>query len=787
VDPKVWEKLEFDKIRSLLAAHASFSGGKSLAEQLEPTASLEQAERWQQETAEALALLERHGPPPFGGLSDVRPAARRARVGAVLSPEELLAVADAARALAGLREYVAAHAPAGSILAELGSALGDFRWMEREVRRCIDGEGQVVDSASGALAEIRNRLRRLRERVREHLEALVRSPKGQRCLQEPIVTLRNGRYVVPVKQEHRAEIPGIVHDQSASGATLFVEPLAAVELNNEIRKVERQESQEIERILTQLSGLVAQAAEGLIASVEAAAELDFIFAKAHLAAEWRATRPVLNGRGVIRLRRARHPLLKGDVVPIDVHLGDSFTALVITGPNTGGKTVTLKTIGLFTLMAQAGLHLPAAEGSETAVFRQVFADIGDEQSIEQSLSTFSSHMSNIVAILRRVDENSLVLLDELGAGTDPAEGAALAIALLEHLIGTGCRTVATTHYSELKHFAYTHPKARNASVEFDVESLRPTYRLLVGVAGASNAFAIAERLGLDRAIIERARGKVDAELRRVDEMIRSVERDRSSAERERREAEELRRRYEELYRRYHDAFERLKAAREAVLEEARREARALVARAQREAEELLGHLRKAGAGAELEAAAAQARARLSEIARETGSPGSPPSPRQGRPVDPKALRPGMRVRVQSLGQSAEVLDVSADGKVTVQVGPMRVTVPAADLAVDRSPAPEQRPAAAQAGGTRLALGKAAAIKTELDLRGLTAAEALEELDKYLDDALLAGLSTARIIHGKGTGALREAVRRYLEGHPRVSGFRDADPAQGGTGVTIVEL
>ena len=790
MNPRVWEKLEFDKVRALLAERASFSGGKSLAESLEPSTSLREVERWQQETAEALRLTEKHGPAPFGGLTDVRPAVRRSSAGAVLTPLELLAIADAARALERLKGYLAEHAPGegAAVLADLGGLLGDFRALERQVRRCIDGEGNVVDHASNALAEIRHRLRRLKERVRQHLEALVRSPAGQKYLQEPIVTIRGGRYVVPVKQEYRSEVPGIVHDQSASGATLFVEPLVAVELNNQIREAESAESREIERILTQLSSSVAEVAEALIFSVEIAAEIDFIFAKARLAAEWRAVQPVLNDRGVVRLYKARHPLLKGTVVPIDVQLGDEFTALVITGPNTGGKTVTLKTIGLFALMAQAGLHLPAEAGSEVSVFRRVFADIGDEQSIEQSLSTFSSHMSNIVSILGEVDSGSLVLLDELGAGTDPAEGAALAIALLEHLIATGCRVVATTHYSELKHFAYTHPKARNASVEFDVESLRPTYRLLLGVAGSSNAFAIAARLGLDPAIIRRAEGKLAEDVRRIDEVIRSVEIDKSSAERERREAEELKRRYEELYRRYHDAYERLKAAREEVLDEARQKARSIVVQAQREAEQLLGRLRKAGAGGDFEAEAERTRARLSEMAKEAEpSPRVVPQASPATPVDPANLRVGLRVRIQSLGQVAEVLEVQAGGKVLVQAGSMRVAVDVSDLAIDHNAAREATQEGRTRPGVRLALDKATEIKTEIDIRGLLVSEALEELDKYIDDALLAGLSKARIIHGKGTGALREAVRRFLEAHPSVSRFRDADPAEGGTGVTLVEF
>lgn len=788
MDRRVLERLEFDKVREILAERASFSGGKALALTLEPSSSLREAERWQQETAEALRLLEEHGAPPFGGMTDVRPLIRRAAVGAVLSTENLLEIADAARASARLREYLLEKGPGvgADVLVDLAGLLGVYDRLEREIRRCIDREGAVVDHASERLAEIRARLRRLRQRMRERLEAFVRSPQAQRFLQEPIITIRGGRYVVPVKQEHRADVPGIVHDHSASGQTLFIEPLLSVELNNEIREAEQQEAREVERILTVLSGLVAAEADSLIHSIEMAAEIDFIFAKAHLAADWRAVRPVLNDRGVIRLYQARHPLLKGTVVPIDVHLGDEFTALVITGPNTGGKTVTLKTIGLFALMAQAGLHVPAQSGSELAVFRYVFADIGDEQSIEQSLSTFSSHMSNIVSILEKAGRGSLVLLDELGAGTDPAEGAGLAIALLEHLIERGCRTVATTHYSELKAFAYTHPGARNASVEFDVETLRPTYRLLVGVAGKSNAFAIAARLGLDPRIIERAKSKIDADQRRVDEVIRSVEIDKSAAARDREEAEKLRERYRILSEKYHEAFERLKASREAILDEARREAQSIIARAQREAEELLGRLRKAGAGPALESEAVSVREDFARLAREMQETQRPEEPARGTVPAPEQLRPGVAVRIRTFGQAGEVLDVLAGGKVLVQAGPMRVTVDGSDLEILRgtvqppaAPPPQRR--------VSVALEKATHIKPELDLRGMTVSEALEEVDKYLDDALLAGVSKVRIIHGKGTGALRDAVRRYLDAHPRVSGYQYAEQSEGGTGATVVQL
>lgn len=801
MDERVTTILEFDKVRSLLAERASFSLGKAKAMALQPSVVLRQVERWQGETEEALRLMEVAGPAPFGGLRDVRSYVRKAEIGGVLRPEELLEIAETIRCAERLRTFFARGArdedegdegePLAPTLQDVAETMGTFRRLEQEVRRCIDQEAQVVDHASPTLAQIRSKLRTARRRVREYLEGLVRSPRGQRYLQEPIVTLRAGRYVVPVKSEYRQEIPGIVHDQSASGATVFVEPMPVVELNNELRRVEREEEAEVERILTELSVLVMEDAAELVHTVEIAGELDFICAKANLAADWNCVRPELNDAGFLDIKRGRHPLLTGDVVPIDVHLGKDFTALIITGPNTGGKTVTLKTVGLFAMMAQAGLHLPADPGTQMCVFGSIYADIGDEQSIEQSLSTFSSHMGNIVSILKRVDARSLVLLDELGAGTDPTEGAALAIALLEAFCEQiGCRTVATTHYSELKSFAYSHPLCENASVEFDVKTLRPTYRLTIGVAGTSHAFAIARRLGLDPQIIERAHGQLSHDQRRMDDLMRSVEEDRTAAAKEREEAQKLRNQYHELRTMYHDAFERLKQARQQVLDEAKEEARELLHRTQREAEALLGALRKEGA-AQREDAIAKERARvarsLSALATstsaETRTPQEGSYPGAGAvPVSPSV---GDQVYVRSLGQIGEVVQLLGDGKVGVQVGPMRVNVPIADLERRSGDAPKQ--STRQATHAHLTFAKARDVRSEIDLRGLTVEETLEEVDKYLDDATLAGVNTVRIIHGKGTGALREAVHAFLDTDRRVSEYRLGEHGEGGSGVTVVKL
>ena len=791
IDANVMRTLEFDKITARLADQASFSLGKEKARALQPSTRVSQIERHQQETAEALTLIVKCGSPPFGGLRDIRPIARRAGIGAVLEPTELLDVAETARGLAALRAYLLNHAGehGAEVLADLGGMIESFPRLEQEIRRCIDLEGRVVDHASPTLAQIRARLRTLLQRVREQLDRLVRSPRGQKYLQDSIVTLRSGRYVVPVKQEYRGEVPGIVHDQSASGATLFVEPLPVVELNNQIRGVEREEEIEVERILQGLSDLVAQAQDSLVHAIETAGVLDFIFAKGNLALKMDAARPQINEEGRIVIRRGRHPLIQGNVVPIDFTLGEGFTSVVITGPNTGGKTVTLKTVGLFALMAQAGLHLPTEVGTEVPVFESVFADIGDEQSIEQNLSTFSSHMTHIVDIVSKADSRSLVLLDELGAGTDPTEGAALAIALLERLIQKGCRVVATTHYSELKSFAYNHPLVENASVEFDVETLRPTYRLSMGVAGKSNAFAISARLGLDDAIIRRAESLLTEDDRKVDDLIRRVEEDHRAAERDREEARKLLHRYRDLYERYHQAFEKLRGAREEVLAEAQREANRIVEQARREADSLVGRLRKAGRD-DVEEEAKEVRRRLGELVRrQPVSDEDVPSGHAPRPaLDPGQLRVGMSVRVKSLDQIGEVAQILGDGKVAVQVGALRVTVPVSDLQEERGPrAPGRADAPGPGGLGAITRVKASEVKSELDLRGMTVDEAIESTDKYIDDALIAGLAKVRIIHGKGTGALRRSVQEFVASHPRVRGFADGGPTEGGLGVTVVEL
>lgn len=790
MDERAISILEYDKIREALADETSFSGGRVLAEALMPTTNPIWIAEGQDETSEAVRLLELADAPPFGGIRDIRPYVERAEVGALLQPQELLNIADTVAGVRRLAGYIRSKCQPEGVLADVGAGLGSHKALEDAIRRCIGSEAQVKDDASPALARIRSQIRTTQSRIRTRMESVLREADSRNYLQEGLITVRSGRYVLPVRQEHRGNVPGIVHDQSSSGATLFIEPMAVVELGNELRRLAAEEEEEIERILTRLSSAVAEEADEIHASVHAAARLDLAFAKGRLALRLGCVRPIIDRERWLHIRKGRHPLLPPEsVVPIDIWLGRDQPALVITGPNTGGKTVTLKTVGLFVLMSHAGLHVPADEGTQIPLCDGVFVDIGDEQSIEQSLSTFSSHMSNIVRMLDKVGPNSLVLLDELGAGTDPTEGAALAMALLEHFIEVGCLTVATTHYSELKSFAYTEPGVQNASVEFDVETLRPTYRLLIGVAGSSNAFAISQRLGLPGAIIERAKVRISAEEQKVEDLIRTVEADRRSAERDRVEAERLRAELAEQLAKVKDERERFQRQRDALLEEARAEAADLLKTARREAEELIGELRRKGAQESVEEARA-ARQLLAEAEErlEQSRVRKAPQEKSGS-LAPSEIQPGMRVRVRSLGQVGDVLtQPDSGGQLQVQIGGLRVTVAARDLE-----ATSQQPIGTKAPmqGAHMARGvlqrKAMEVSPELDLRGLTSDEALESLAKYLDEALLANLQKARIIHGKGTGALRTAVQKYLSENTQVKAFRLGDPSEGGSGVTVIEL
>jgi DNA mismatch repair protein MutS2 len=785
---KIIKTMEYDKVLARLASHASTDLGKQLSAALKPVGDFDEVKRRLGITDEAAKVIRLKGNPPFGGIRNVRDSVHRARIAGMLHPAELLDIANTLTGGRKVKQHLQQVHEEDSIpaLAAICEGITDHRPVEQAVRSCISDDAEVLDQASPELARIRREIRTGESRIRERLETMIRSAAIQKMLQEAIVTLRNDRYVIPVKQEYRSQFGGIVHDQSASGATLFIEPEAIVAMNNRLRELRLQEQKEIEKILRRLTELIGGIAEPLLQNLECLAELDFAFAKAQLAFEMRASLPRMNDRGFIKLLRARHPLIPSEqVVPTNIELGNSYTAIIITGPNTGGKTVTLKTVGLLSLMAMSGLFIPADDGSQLCVFDGIYADIGDEQSIEQNLSTFSSHMTNIISILNEMTPKSLLLLDELGAGTDPAEGSALAIALLETIHGMGCRIIATTHYSELKAYAYQRKGIINASMEFDIQSLRPTYRLLIGVPGRSNAFAIAERLGLPRHIIDRARGEIGEEDQKVDSMIASLEANRLGAEAERAAAEQLRRETESLRAELAKQQRRFAEQKDKLLAQAEREARAIVDRARKEADAIIAELRKLALEERMsikEHKLIEAKRRLEEAVpefkREKPAAAAPRSGRGGA----EPIEPGDEVHVPKLNQKGHVVEMSGKEEAIVQIGVMKMKLPLADL--ERMP--ERKPKMQQAGAA-LKRTRDENVRLELDLRGMTLDEALIETDRFLDEAILANLGQVSIIHGKGTGVLRSGIQEFLRKHKHVKAQRMGGMGEGGSGVTVVEL
>ena len=763
-------RLELPAVRRLLAERTSFAPGRELAEALFPTSDLREAERLQDETAAARDMLRRSPSSGLRGARDIRDAVRRAKLGGTLDPVQLIAVADTVRAAEHLFADVRPYPP----LAARARFARPPTDVAAAIENAIGATGEVLDRASARLGSLRGNLRAAQARLQQRLDGLVRSPDLLRLLQDPIVTQRGGRYVVPVKAEHRAAVKGIVHDQSASGQTVFIEPLEIMEANNALREAELAERLEVERILEELSRRIEKSSEDLDAMTTALAALDLIIAKALYADALQATRPDLDDEGILDLVDARHPLLieQGSVVGIDVRLGGEFRVLVVTGPNTGGKTVTLKTIGLLTAMAACGLAIPADRG-RVPVVRRIFADIGDEQSIAQSLSTFSSHLRNVVATLADAERGDLALLDEVGAGTDPDEGAALAMAVLETLLERGVLVAATTHYPELKAFALNTPGVRNASMEFDSNTLRPTFRLHIGLPGASNAFAIAERLGLDKSVLTRA----DTHL---SELHRSLERTLLEAERQRTELSSA---LEEARIAAADAVE-VTAGAQREAERVRDEGQRALRRARAEADELLLQARRALRQAEdaRDRAAKRnlvddARAALAEAETTRASASVP----QAAPVTvPIAV--GSPVHVEGVAEPGTLLGIDDRGMADVAAGSLRLRVPATQLRPAResseTPIRSDRP---------VIRGSAPSVPLQLDIRGARADEALEVLDRYLNDAAVAGIGRLRIIHGKGTGALRTAIRAALTGHPLVRSQEPAGPSEGGDGATIVTL
>jgi len=762
--------------------HVSSPLGQERARNLVPSTDYEEVVRLQEETDEAAKVLRLKGNVPLGGIYDIRPHVKRAVIGGMLSPHELNQTASTVHASRQMKRFITDMAeetelPILTVLTEEIIVLAD---VEDKIKQAIDESGEVLDSASDALRTLRQQLRTREARVRERLESMIRSSNAQKMLSDAIITIRNDRYVIPVKQEYRGHYGGIVHDQSSSGQTLFIEPQSVVQLNNELQEIRIKEHQEIERILIELSLLVGEYHDELLHIVKILADLDFMFAKARYSHKIKGTKPSVNDKGIIKLFQARHPLIaKEEIVPNTITLGEDYTTIVITGPNTGGKTVTLKTLGLCTLMAQAGLQIPALDGSEIAVFDAVYADIGDEQSIEQSLSTFSSHMVNIVDILKRVDFNSLVLFDELGAGTDPQEGAALAISILDEVYKRGARVIATTHYPELKAYGYNREGVINASVEFDVETLSPTYKLLIGVPGRSNAFEISKRLGLNDSVIEKAKGYISADSNQVENMIASLETSKRLAEREAEEAHELLKAAELLHKDLQKQMVAYYDRKDELVEKAKEKAAVIVEKAREEAEDVIRDLRKLRLEKSAEVKEHElidARRRLAEAAPEKSIK------KTTKAKAPKhEFQPGDEVKVTTFGQKGHLIKKSSDQEWEVQIGILKMKVKESDMEYIETPKPKEVRQVA------MVKGRDSHVGLELDLRGERYEAALMRVEKYIDDALLAGYPRVSIIHGKGTGALMRGVQEYLKNHRSVKRARFGEAGEGGTGVTIVEF
>jgi DNA mismatch repair protein MutS2 len=789
MDKAVLQTLEYHKIRAMLVEHTSSIMGKELAEGLLPVSDQEQVQFWLDETGEARDIMAAVPSVPLGGFRDIRAIIKRADLGAVLDAAEISAVANTLYAARRVKTFFTELAQPSLILKEYANQIVVLKNLENTIENAISEQGTLLDEASVELSRLRREIRQAQGRVKDKLDSILRSADNQKYFQDALVTIRGDRYVIPIKQEYRHNFPGIVHDQSASGATLFIEPMAVVNLNNDIKQLMSAEKNEIERILQMLSGQIAKAAEEITISCEMLAKLDLAFAKARLSFAMRAQMPIIDEDGYVELQRARHPLISAEVVvPIDIRVGRDFTILLLTGPNTGGKTVSLKTLGLFALMMQAGLFIPAASGSRLPIFNNIFADIGDEQSIEQSLSTFSAHMTNVVRILNRVAPRDLVLMDEMGAGTDPDEGAALAMSILEHLLKVGARVIATTHYSELKTFAFTEAGIENASVEFDVETLRPTYRLLIGVSGSSNAFSISRRLGLADPIVTRARELIDEEHAEFEEVLSSLELEKKLyAERNEKNKlleQELASAREEI------AVQQAKIAdkKSAIMQKAQSDAAAIMRQARREAEEIISDLK-----AQLAAKNVQENQKNIDRARKRikdnlGNYNILADDSSLLPAAAAAeLKPGMMVYVTSLRQKGAVLAVG-DTEVYVQLGIMKVNVKLSDCRIAEDLKPKALPVSAKKANTAFSgFTKAQAVSRQVDVRGMNVEEAELVLEKYLDDAILAGLSEVIVIHGKGTGALRKGVRSYLKSHHYVRDISIGEFNEGGDGATVVKL
>ncbi len=788
MNTKVLYTMEYNKIIDKLKGFAISEMGKKLAEALVPSNIIDDIILWQKETSEAVSMILKKGSLPLGGLKNISACLKRVSVGGVLSIQELFYICDFLYVSKKAKNYAKNESKNDvfEILEPQFELIETIPELERDISRCIISDTEVSDDASSALKDIRRNIKSSNDRIKEQLNGIIHSQTYKNMLQDPVITIRNERYCVPVKQEYRNSFSGMVHDQSATGATVFMEPMSVVQLNNKIKELYSKEKIEIEKILTILSEKVNENKDYLSSNHEVLSHLDFIFAKGELSISMNCTEPIFNTRGYINIKKARHPLLDPEkVVPTNIYLGDEFTTLLITGPNTGGKTVSIKTIGLFTLMGQSGLHISAFDNSELSVFEEVFADIGDEQSIEQSLSTFSSHMSNIIKILENVTDNSLVLIDELGAGTDPTEGAALAVAIIEYLHKRKIRMAVTTHYSELKVYALSTQGVENASCEFDVHSLRPTYRLLIGIPGKSNAFAISQRLGLPEFIIENAKEVLSHEDARFEDIITDLEISKKTLVSEQERAEEYRREAEKLKKDFENQKKKTREQRDKIIKKANEDARRIFADAKEEADKIIKDMQKMlrqknsgdmeGKRRELKDKLSKADENLSKFNNKKNSHKAP-----------KKLFKGDKVFIHTLNQSGIVINPpDTKGDVTIRAGIMTVKVNISNLSLDKTEDTPKNTAKKYSVGVKAR--KSQYISPEVDLRGLTVEEAVEKTDKYLDDAYLAGISPVTVIHGKGTGVLRSAIQEFLRKNPHVKDFRIGQYGEGESGVTIVEL
>lgn len=787
MNEKVLKTLEYNKIIELLKEEAASNLGRDLCAKLQPSSDLQEIKKNQQQTSDALKRIWQKGSISFSGIHDIGESLKRLEIGSTLGTGELLRICSLLKVALRVKTFSRNEDNETDSLDDLFDAIEPLTNLKKEIEKCIISEDEIADDASYNLKNIRRQIKLTNDRIHTQLNSLVNSQNGRTYLQDSLITMRDGRYCVPVKQEYRSNVSGIIHDQSSSGSTLFVEPTAVVELNNRLRELAMKEADEIQIILANLSVMCAEYMEQLHHNLEILPYLDFVFAKANLAKIMKATIPEFNNQRYIKIKKGRHPLLDPQkVVPIDVTLGKDFTLLIITGPNTGGKTVSLKTVGLLSLMGQAGLHIPAIEGSKLAVFDEIFADIGDEQSIEQSLSTFSAHMVNTVNILEKADQNSLVLFDELGAGTDPVEGAALGISILSFLKNLGVRTMATTHYSELKLFALSTEGVQNASCEFDVETLRPTYRLLIGIPGKSNAFAISEKLGLPEYIIEDAKARIDADDEQFEDVLAELERQKRQIEKDKETISVYKSQISSLKRDYELKNKNLDEKKDKILSKAREEALDILKEAKETADEAIKNINKYGKSGntkELE----KSRSAVGKNIKKNQSSASMKTAAPKKKHKPSDFKLGTGVKVLSMNLNGTVASLpNADGNLTVKMGILNSKVNIKDLEIIDEP-DIKAPGLSRGNSGKIKMNKSLTVKMELNLIGKTVDEALFELDKYLDDAYLAHLPQVYIIHGKGTGTLRSAIQNHLKKCSYVKSYRNGEHGEGGAGATVVEF